>query len=348
VKHRHQPVRAVIRRGRTALRLFGAATGVTLSLATLGAAAAPASAATNLSYFLTAGTVGITSGGHTWSLNVSLIGGSSGGPVIIDVLIETPHLSGTEIHDWGMQMPGADFTVNKTTGAATINSHSDLSPVASLNLSYKPTSHTAGTCSSGSETDYLGTLTGSVTLTTGLKGLKLSDAKATFSTPNSLQVDAACVPPVACSFASWGGGLGGAPTAPIAAGIAAGMPGHLVHFSDVTRKVSLSVPAGATRTDAAEVQATAPVFNSKAKSLTVKGLASGMVTGTGVISGAKTVTSGSETCAVDGKTYTQKSTSYFGASWSSSTQFKASTILTGTLEVAATGSGEFVLITLTK
>jgi len=126
--------------------LIGTVLAMTLSLATLGAAAAPAWAATNLSYFLTAGTVGITSGGHTWKLNVSLIGGSSGGPVIIDVLIETPHLSGTEIHDWGMQMPGADFTVDKTTGAATINSHSDLSPVASLNLSYKPTSHTAGTC----------------------------------------------------------------------------------------------------------------------------------------------------------------------------------------------------------
>ncbi len=192
--HRHEPVRAVIRRARTAPRLLGAATAVTLSLAALGAVAPPVSAATNASYFFTSGTVGITSGGHTWKLQVSLIGGSSGGPVIIDVLIETPHLSGTEIHDWGMQMPGADFTVNKTTGAATINSHSDLSPVASLDLTYKPTAHTAGTCSSGSETDYTGTLTGSVTLTTGLKGLKLSDAKATFSTPNTLQVDSGVRP----------------------------------------------------------------------------------------------------------------------------------------------------------
>jgi hypothetical protein len=328
--------------------LIGTVLAVTLSLATLGAAAAPASAATNLSYFLTAGTVGITSGGHTWKLNVSLIGGSSGGPVTIDVLIETPHLSGTEIHDWGMQMPGADFTVNKTTGAATINSHSDLSPVASLNLSYKPTSHTAGTCSSGSETDYLGTLTGSVTLTTDLKGLKLSDAKATFSTPNSLQVEAACAPPLACSFASWGGGLGGAPTAPGAAGIAAGTPGHLVHFADVTRKVSLPAPAGATRIDGADVKATAPVFNSKAKSLTVKGVASGAVTSAGVISGAKLVTPGKETCTLDGTTYTQTSTSYNEASWSSSTQFEAQTILTGTLKVATTGSGEFSVITLKK
>jgi hypothetical protein len=328
--------------------LMGAALAVALSLATLGAAAAPASAATNLSYFLTAGTVGITSGGHTWKLNVSLIGGSSGGPVIIDVLIETPHLNGTEIHDWGMQMPGADFTVNKTTGAATINSHSDLSPVASLNLSYKPASHTAGTCSSGSETDYLGSLTGSVTLTTGLKGLKLSDATATFSTPNSLKVDSACVPPLACSFASWGGGLGGAKTAPIAAGIAAGTPGHPVHFTDVTRHVSLAAPTGATRTDGADVSTTAPVFNSTAKSLTVKGLASGAVTGSGVISKAKLVVPSTETCTLEGTTYTQTSTAYDEASWSSSKQFEAQTILTGTLKVATTGSGEFVNITLKK
>jgi hypothetical protein len=331
----------------TMMRAFlGAVLAVMLSLATLGAAAAPASAATNLSYFLTAGTVGITSGGHTWNVQVSLIGGSSGGPVIIDVLIETPHLSGTEIHDWGMTMPGADFTVNKTTGAATVNTHSDLSPVASLNLSYKPTGHTTGTCTAGSETDYTGTLTGSVTLTTGLKGLMLSNTHATFGTPNTLQVDAACVPPLACGFATWGGGVGGPPSMPIAAGITTGTPGHLVHFTEVGRTVSLSAPTGATRHDGAEVQAPAPVFNTKAKSLTVKGVASSAVPGAGVISGAKMVVPGTETCTLAGKTYTQTSTSYDGASFSSTTQFEASTILTGTLKVATKGSGEFDVITL--
>jgi hypothetical protein len=156
------------------------------------------------------------------------------------------------------------------------------------------------------------------------------------------------VPPIACSFSSWGGGLGGASTAPVAAGIAAGMPGKQVHFSDVIRKLSLSAPTGATRTDGAEVKATAPVFNTKTKTLTVKGLASGAVTGAGVISGAKLVIPSTETCAVDGTTYTEKSTVYDEATWSSSTQFKASTILTGTLKVATTGSGEFSLVTLTK
>jgi hypothetical protein len=348
MKHRHEPVRAVIRRTRTAPRLLGAATAVALTLGALGAVAAPASAATDLGYFLTSGQVSITSGGHTWKMGLSLIGGSAGGPVITSMAIETPHLSGTEIHNWSMEMPAADFTVNKTTGAATINSHSDLSPVLSMTLTYKPTSHTAGTCSSGSETDYSGTLTGSVTLTTGLKGLTLSDAHATFSTPNKLQVEAACVPPLACEFASWDGGIGGSSSAPIAAGIAAGTPGHLVYFTEVGRRVSLPAPTGATRDDGATVSGAAPVFNSTAKSLTVKGLASGAVTGSGVISGAKMVTPGTATCTLDGKTYKETSTIYSEASWSSSTQFTGSTILTGTLKVTTKGTGEFVLVTLTK
>ena len=90
------------------------------------------------------------------------------------------------------------------------------------------------------------------------------------------------------------------------------------------------------------------MFNSKAKSLTVKGLASGAVTGAGVISGATGLTPITESCTLGGTTYTQKSTSYIGASWSSTTQFEAQTILTGTLKVATTGSGEFTLVTLTK
>jgi len=347
--HRHKPVSAVARSTRRVPRLLGAATAVAMSVAALGAVAPPASAATNAGYFFTSGTVGITSGGHTWSVNVSLLGGSSSGPVIVGVLIETPHLSGTEIHDWSMQMPGADFTVNQATGAATIDSHSDLSPVASLDLSYKPTAHSAGTCSSGSETDYTGTLTGSVTITTGLKGLTLSDAKAAFSAPNTLQVDKQCVPPVACGFSSWGGAIGNILKGPIAAGTAAGKPGQKqVNFTDVTTQVSLPAPTDATRTDGASVEAAAPVFNSKAKSLTVKGLASGAVTGAGVISKPKTITPLTEKCAIDGTTYTEKSTTYNGASWSSSKEFEAKTILTGTLKVPTTGTGEFDLITLTK
>jgi len=64
--------------------------------------------------------------------------------------------------------------------------------------------------------------------------------------------------------------------------------------------------------------------------------------------GAKLVVPGTETCTLEGTTYTQTSTAYNEASWSSSKQFEAQTILTGTLKVATTGSGEFVNITLKK
>ena len=67
-----------------------------------------------------------------------------------------------------------------------------------------------------------------------------------------------------------------------------------------------------------------------------------------MISKAKTVIPGTETCTLAGTAYAETTTSYIGASFSSSTQFKASTILPGTLTVATTGGGEFILVTLKK
>jgi len=56
---------------------------------------------------------------------------------------------------------------------------------------------------------------------------------------------------------------------------------------------------------------------------------------------------GTETCTLAGKIHAEHTTIYNEASFSSTKQFTASTILTGTLKVAATGSGEFDLVTLT-
>jgi hypothetical protein len=338
-----------IRHTGPATRLLTIASVTVVCLATLGTAA-PAGAATNFSYFFTSGTVAIKAGSNTWDLQVSLIGGSGSGPVTIGVSIETPHLSGNELHNWSMQMPGADFTVDSSTGAASIDSHSDLSPVATLSLTFKPTSHAKGTCSSGSQTDYSGTLTGSVTLNTGLKGLKLSDTKASFSTPNTLQQNAACVPPLACQFATWGGPIPASPKTPIASGITAGPPSKPVQFADVGRTVTLSAPAGANRQDIAEIGAPAPVFNAKAKSLSVEGGSSGIVTGSAVLSKTTLIASGSEPCTVDGTKYTETFSEYTAASFASPAgqQFEGRTILSGTLKVKATGKGEFAIVTLKK
>jgi hypothetical protein len=52
--------------------------------------------------------------------------------------------------------------------------------------------------------------------------------------------------------------------------------------------------------------------------------------------------------SLPGTTYTETTASYAGASFSSGKQCKASTILTGTLKVATTCGGEFILVTLKK
>jgi hypothetical protein len=334
-------------RRRTATRLLTVA--ATACLATLGAVT-PASAAASFSYFFNSGTIAIKAGGNTWDLRVSMIGGSGTAPVTTGVVIETPHLSGTELHNWSMQMPAADVTVNSSTGAASIDSHSDLSPVASLSLTFKPTAHTAGTCTSGSQTDYSGTLSGSVTLTTGLKGLKLSDTTASFSAPNTLDVSFACVPPAPCQFATWAGPIPSSAMTPIASGITAGTPGKPVQFAEVGRTVSLSAPAGANRQDLGEVPAPAPVFSQKAKSLSVKGASSGIVTGSAVLSKTTLISSGSQPCMAGGTAYTETFSEYTAASFASPAghQFEARTILTGTLKAPRTGKGEFDLVTLKK
>jgi hypothetical protein len=345
-----EPGRTGIGRSAKAPRLLVLASATAVFLAALGAAAPVAGAATALGYTFNSGTVAIKAGGHTWDLTVSLRGGNTSAPVTTGIEIETSHLSGNEIHNWGMEMPAADFTVNSSTGAASIDSHSGLSPVASLALTFKATSHTKGTCSSGTETDYSGTLTGSVTLTTGLKGLKLSDTHATFSKPNTLMVSDGCVPPTACLFSTWAGGFGSNPAIPIASGIMAGKPGKPVQFADTGRTVTLPAPANATRQDLGDIQAPAPVFNASAKTLSVKSSSSGIVTGSALLSKTTLTSSGTKPCSVDGTKYTMSFSDYSAASFASPPggQFEAHTILSGTLKVTAKGVGEFSIITLKK
>ena len=96
--------------------------------------------------------------------------------------------------------------------------------------------------------------------------------------------------------------------------------------------------------------APAPVFNSTAKSLTVQGTAGSAVTGSGLISQSTVSLGNTEPCTLAGKTYTQHAVTFAGATFISPAgqQFEARTILTGTLKVSATGSGEFTRVRFKK
>ena len=56
---------------------------------------------------------------------------------------------------------------------------------------------------------------------------------------------------------------------------------HPVQFAEVGRTVTLPAPAGANRQDLGDIQGPVPVFNAKAKTLSVKGSSSGIVTCSG-------------------------------------------------------------------
>ena len=168
------------------MRLVLAASG--LVLAGLAASIVPASASPAApragidSFIFTSGIGHLNGGGHKWSLTVGVeaLGGGTGLNVI-GFQISTPHLGGTESHGWGGQLPAGDLSANPAA-VMTLNSRSSLSPVASLNLTFRPASHKTQTrdCVSGKDVVYTGTLKGSVRLDTGLKGLKLSAAHFSF------------------------------------------------------------------------------------------------------------------------------------------------------------------------
>jgi hypothetical protein len=93
------------------------------------------------------------------------------------------------------------------------------------------------------------------------------------------------------------------------------------------------------------VEAPAPKFNAAAKTLSVS--ASGIVTGSGTLTGTKG-TSESTTCQISGKgkKYTERITSYTNAKLSAWRAFVAHTVLTGVLTASSKGVGGFVIYTL--
>lgn len=344
---------------RHAPRLLAIAVLATGSLVASVAAASAGSAATAGAarpaiagaYFFTSGTASLKGGGRTWEFTYSETPSIGPRPWDLGLGITTAYRGGEEIHSWATTMPGPDFRVSLATGDATIDSHSSLSPLASLSLSFNATSHKKAACKSGSEEVFSGTLKGAVTIHTGLKGVTVSDAHASFKNASTLTVDAGCVAPLppCVPLSSWAGPVT-SPSAPAAAGMTVGAPGHQLNFTDAGRQVHLKAPtSNTTREDAGYIRAAAPKFSSATKSLSVSSSASGVVTGSAKLAHGTVVVSSTQTCTLLGKTYTEHRTVYL-ASFSSpgGNKFAAHTILSGTIKVGSSGRGEFSIVTLKR
>lgn len=342
--------------GRRRTRQVLAASGLALAglaASIVPAAASPAAPRAGIdSFIFTSGPGHLNGDGHKWSLAISVeaLGGGTGFNVI-GFQISTPHLGGTEYHSWGGQLPAGDLSANPAA-VMTVDSRSSLSPVASLDLTFRPASHKTLTrdCISGNEVVYTGTLKGSVRLNTELKGLKLSAAHFSFGSHSTLTVSHDCVSSP-CHLTFWDTISGPPKAAPFASGTSIVLPGRTAVSAGIQRAVAIPGINRLARADLWTIRAKAPTFNKSSKSLSVSSSSSGLVTGAATLAHGKPSGSPigtSRICYIDGTKYTQTDTQYLNARYEASRPFEAHSILNGTVTVPRSGTGRFDVVTLKR
>jgi hypothetical protein len=340
-----------IRRSRWRLpRALGAAVltaGVLAAALPTGTALASPAAAAAPVYSLDALTH-VTALGHTWSLDMFTGDGS------VTVALSTTIKGVSETHTW-MTTSGFTAAARKdlkvtSTGHATFSTGSALSPVLGVSLSFAPTKVTKLTCTKGSESTYTEKVTGSLSLATGLRGVKES-VRFSGQGVGLLDVDRSCVLPVPktalpCTGGNWTLG-GGNPAQGSVLG--AQFLGPKSPWEDIfglaelktaskwlTRSVNVSVNGGP-----------APKLNTAAKTVALNGLASGGVTGAAVMSYSSPFSMPPVTCLVGSKKFKQINTFYLSSKVAISKQFQAHSLLAGSLTMHGANSGTFVAVKLT-
>jgi hypothetical protein len=320
-------------------------------LATAGPAnaAVAAPAATGIGYQLNSGNASFKVGGHTWELQLSVLGGKLGkitGLNLVSFSISTSHLGGTEEHSWSDDLvPSKDLSVS-SKGGATLKTGSSMNPILSVSLAFSPTSHAKASCDpGGSGTVYSGKLSGTVHFNAGLGGVKVSK-KLTFGKPDTLEVSHACTPPTACDLESWI--AAGRSTTLLTAGALVGEPPHQKWEVSVERSGVKTSVKGMTRADGGLSVSPAPKFGAGDKSLTVSGSAGGTVTGAAEFTHATLFEHPATfACVFGGKKYTETERNYLGE-FTSSKEFEAHTLITGVILAPKTGTGLFSTISMKK
>jgi hypothetical protein len=261
-----------------------------------------------------------TTNGVSWLLSVS---GSSS-----EITVELAREASTsplaiEIHGWTFPVTSGGFTFSAATGVGTIDPGAQTSPIATVDVTFKSTASkvVAGACTTGTETKYTGTLTGTVKLVTGITGggtVSGSSFTASSSDP-TVTVENDCVAPSTCLSSSKGFDDDPSPLANPnllaegGTGKFLGKSGDQVAIADDT---TLAKPAGADRIDESLVQAAPSTWTKSTKTLVVTTEPSGLITGTVSITGGKKTTD-SIPCTKAGKSVDDVLTIYSGASWNS-------------------------------
>jgi hypothetical protein len=250
-----------------------------------------------------------TSDGMSWSFQPSAYVPPGEGLAINGIsLTRTVTTGGTgyETHEWDFDDTPAIFSFTVATKTATLNTGTQDNPVADLDMTFKGTSSKDATCTTGSETVYTGTMSGSFSLVTGLTGggtISSSD----LSLPSAvLTVDTECVPPTtatSCTSEAGTSFVSNSTPGLFADGIYGSVEGTKLSAVSVARFTDLTSPAGASRGDIDSIDASRATFKDKVLSVTTS--SAGLVTGSATLSKGKSKTI-STPCTSGGKTYTVK------------------------------------------
>ncbi len=301
-------------------------------------------------YSFASGLAALSGGGHKWGVLVEA-GFFGGGIVGVSVAISTPHLGGLEQHAWSGLVPTGNVSIS-SSGALTFASGSHLAPVATFSVSFKPKSHKTevSDCKSGNQVVYTGTVTGTISLNTGLKGLKLKGTNVKFGGTSTLTSLAGCVQ-APCAFSEWDSSTSQRKAS--ADGRIISFPGQrTVAITSVENVVRLPGAKEMFRIDAYQVsKAPVPKFDKPAKSLSINAGKSGLLTGAATLERGKVsghLNPAERDCVFMGKKYTATGTTYSKAKYAASKQFVAHTILDGTIKVNPEGTADFEVVTLKK
>jgi len=185
----------------------------------------------------------------------------------------------TEDHEWFDTIPISSLAFDNTSGKGTLKTPPSVAALTTLNLKFTTTSRHDRTCSSGSETDYFGNLSGQATLHTQLQPGGTVGARHVSFPAGKTEIiyDTDCQNGVriggcstGTSYEADGGGLHS-------------LFGFGPHgFAELGHDVALKNPAGASRQDHFSTNsAHAPVFNARKHILQIWAADSGPFTGTG-------------------------------------------------------------------
>lgn len=209
--------------------------------------------------------------------------------------------TGYELHLWDFSVASSTLSFNGKTGTLKASA----SPVASVSLKFKTASSKKATCTSGKETVYTGTLSGSVMLVTGLTGGGTVKSSSFTAGKPQITVDSGCVPPALdpCEpslLATSGNFATGSPTAFAGSFSDVGPTLNVVGLEQLTK---LSSPSGATRTNVSAMIDKAGTVYAKLTGGEVKMASSGFVSGSATVSGGSPF-SHPTSCKWKGKSYT--------------------------------------------